>query len=306
MQDFRRRRGPVLAVLTTVAILLAGCAAQRDLPEQPPLDELQSIDLCALAPDDEVNAEVSDVLGSGEMRRTLGQCWFTSPAGSFWMSLANDADDLPASVREESDDVAVEKGEHGIILDTRPFDGDRCGSRTLVSDTGYIIDVSHGTSATPAECDIVKDLSRLVLRNLGEDVPSIDWPADSVARADLCTAVHDHDVAGALDISEEMVVQSANRFDCRIGTATEEVDLSFDTRVSAVEGTEPEHVEVGGRPALSTEDGCVLAIDLGENSVLAERVKDGRDALDVSTHSTAFDCADLPNALDGLVRELAH
>lgn len=233
-------------VPVALVLLLGGCGpGERDLPERPPLAEWQAIDLCALAPPDQVTAEVNDVLGRGWMRSTL------------------------------------------------------------VSDAGYILQLNGPVSAGVGTCEILDGLGELVLANLAAEVPTIDWPDGTSGTVDLCAAVEEHGIGETLGIEDEVRVRSGNHFDCAVG-ATWDVEISFDTRVSLAEGSEQTPAEVAGRPALSTDGGCTLAIDLGQNPVLADMIEDGRDTLDVSTDSADVDCADLPAAVEGLVGSLAH
>lgn len=303
-QGARRCTGAVVpALLAALVLLLGGCGpGERDLPERPPLAELQAIDLCALARPDQVTAEVSDAVGRGWMRSALGECWFTSPNGSFWLKLA--PDELPDQVAEDDSEMPVEEVDGGRILDTTHPSAD-CLERTLVSDAGYILQLNGPVSAGDGTCDILDGLSRLVLSNLAAEVPTIDWPDGTSGTVDLCAAVEEYGIGETLGIEDEVTVRSANHFDCAVGGSWD-VEISFDARVSVVEGSEFTEVEVGGRPALSTDGGCTLAIDLGENPVLADMIEDGRDALDVSTDSADVDCAGLPAALEGLVGSLAH
>ncbi|WP_147915706.1 hypothetical protein [Ruania zhangjianzhongii] len=303
-QGMRRRAGAVVpVVLAALVLLLGGCGpGERDLPERPALAELQVIDLCALAPPDQVTAEVSDALGRGWMRSTLGECWFTSPSGAFWLKLA--PDELPDQVAEDDPEVPVEDVDGGRILDTTSPSAD-CLERTLVSDADYILQLNGPVSAGDGTCEILDGLGELVLANLAADVPTIDWPDGTSGTVDLCAAVEEHGIGEALGIEDEVTVRSANHFDCAVG-ASWDVEISFDTRVSLAEGSEQTPAEVAGRPALSTDGGCTLAIDLGQNPVLADMIEDGRDTLDVSTDSADVDCADLPAALEGLVGSLAH
>ncbi|WP_146133011.1 hypothetical protein [Knoellia remsis] len=298
-----RSLATVLAVGAAAA--LGGCGAgERDLPTEPALGELQSIDLCALAPEEQVATEVSDAIGRGFMRSRLGSCWFTSPGGSLWLELAPGRADLSDDVRQNNSEVAVQKVPGGQILDTAPRQS-RCSSRTLVSDRGYIIEVNGGAGTSKGACDLVTGLGKVVLGNLAKGVPTISWPEGSSGTVDLCTAVEKAGVAEALGV-EGVEALSANRFTCAVGEQ-QRVTVSFDSRVSAVKGAATRDITVGGRPALSFEDGCNLAIDLGPNATLARMIEGGRDSLDVEfTTARAAECEPLPQAVDDLVKSLAH
>lgn len=301
----RKHSARLLVVLVAAAtVLLTGCTPQRDLPEQPALGDLQTIDLCALAPPDQVKDEVSDALGRGWMRMTLGACWFQAPATSIWMELAPDRDLLPDSVTEDDPEVSVTEVEGGLIMDTSGPHSP-CTQRTLVSDRGYVIEVNAGTTPRDGLCPVLDSLGVLVLGNLATEVPTIEWPEGTVGHVDLCAAVAESDLPEELGVDSDIEAGSANHFDCQIG-GYNSLKVSFDSRVTAVKGESRTRTEIGGQPTLSSDEGCSLAIDLGENPELARRIDDGRDALDVELNPQDADCDALPDALDSLVRLLAH
>lgn len=298
-----RSRLRTLAVgFATAAMVLSlsACGAPaRDLPDRPPLADQQALALCALVPAAQLS-ELSDALGHGSMSRGLGDCEITSAVGGFGLSLA--PDELSDMVAKEHPEAATEEVEGGLVIDSAP--NSHCTERTLVSDSGYVIEVT-GVAVSMTECPILDDLGRLVLRNLASDVPTIDWPEGSAGRMDLCAAVEEAGLGEALGVEDSVFVRSANRAACAVGDSWD-VQLAFHTRMPADLDGDYSESEIGGRSALSSDGGCRNWIDLGENEVLAELVKGGRDVLFVSTSSADVDCADLPAALDTLVRSLAH
>lgn len=301
----RERHAPLLLVLVTaVAVVLTGCTPQRDLPEQPSLADLQAIDLCALAPPDQVADEISDALGRGWMRMTLGACWFEAPGTSLWMELAPDHDQLPDSVTEEDPEVPSTEVEGGLVLDTSGPHSP-CTQRTLVSDRGIVIEVNAGTAPGDGLCSVLDALGGVVLGNLAAEVPTIAWPEGTTGHVDLCAAVADSDLLEKLDVDSDVEARAANHFDCQVG-GLNSLEISFDSRVLSPGDASGTRTEVAGQPALSSSGGCELAIDLGENPELARRIEDGRDALDITVDPQYASCADLPDAMDSLVRSLAH
>lgn len=184
------------------------------------------------------------------MSQQLGTC---SISGVFTIRLSLAPPDLPDVVARQEPDVDVTEVPGGLVIDSLPHSP--CNQRTLVSDTGHVMFL-EGTSASRTDCGDIELLGPLVLANLAQGVPTIEWPQDSAGRMDLCAAVTE---AG-----------------------------------------------IGGRAALSADEGCRLWVDLGENAVLAELVEGGRDVLKVHSRSAGLDCSALPAALDSLVSSLAH
>lgn len=298
----RSRQGTLAVGFATAALVLSlsACGAPaRDLPERPPLADQQAIDLCALVPAEQL-AEISDALGRGSMSQKLGDCEITSAVTGFGLSLA--PDELPDVVADEDPDAAVAEVEGGLVIDSAP--NSHCTERTLVSDTGYVIEVT-GVAHSLTECPILDDLGRLVLRNLAADVPTIDWPDGSAGRTDLCAAVEEAGIGEALGIEDSVSVRSANHADCTVGDSWD-VAISFNTRMPTEPERDHSESEIGGQSALSSDDGCRLWVDLGGNPVLAELLEGGRDVLAVSTASADVECAALPAAVEPLVLSLVH
>lgn len=295
-------RASVLAAIA--ALMLGACGpGARDIPDQPPLADQQAIDLCALAPQDQVAAEVSDVVGRGWMRMTLGECWFEVGATPIWLSLA--PEELPDSVTEDDPDFPAEQVDGGLIIDTSGANR-TCLSRALVSDRGYVIDLAGGLGEE-GSCEILDALGTLVLSNLAAGVPTIEWPAGTAGTVDLCSALEELSVAEALGVEEDVVVDSANRFSCQLGSGLGDTTVEFGTRLpDAADIDGGSEIEVAGQSAVSSDGGCTLAIDLGENAALAERIDGGRDVLKVDASEADVDCGALPGALEELVSSLAH
>ncbi|MDN5727734.1 MAG: hypothetical protein L0G99_17665, partial [Propionibacteriales bacterium] len=149
-------RSALMTVLVVAVMMLgSGCAPSRDLPDQPPLKDLQSINLCALAPPEQVKIDVSDAIGRGWMRQSLGACWFTTPNGSLWMEQANDRAELPDAVLKEDSETEVQSVTGGRILNSRSGSSARCSQRTLISDRGYVINLNAGASVGDAQCQVL-------------------------------------------------------------------------------------------------------------------------------------------------------
>lgn len=293
------------SVLTAVAALTLGACGpgSRDIPDQPALADQQAIDLCALAPEDQLAAEVSDAIGRGWMRMTLGECWFEAGATSLWLSLA--PEELPDAVTQDDPDFPAQEVDGGLIIDTSGANR-TCLSRALVSDRGYVIDLAGGLGEE-GSCEILDALGALVLSNLAAGVPTIEWPADSAGTVDLCSALEELSVTEALGVEDDVVVNSASRFSCQLGTGLGDTTVEFGTRLpDAADVDGGSEIDVAGQLAVSSDGGCTLAIDLGENAALAERIDGGRDVLKVDAGETDVDCGVLPGALEELVGSLAH
>lgn len=102
-----------------------------------------------------------------------------------------------------------------------------------------------------------------------------------------------------------MEVRTGNHAECMVGDSWD-LNIAFGTVMPSAPDVDVTETEIGGRAALSADEGCRLWVDLGENAVLAELVEGGRDVLKVHSRSAGLDCSALPAALDALVSSLAH
>ncbi|GAB3822253.1 hypothetical protein GCM10028820_32250 [Tessaracoccus terricola] len=107
----------------------------------------------------------------------------------------------------------------------------------------------------------------------------------------LCAAVTDAGIGEALGIEGPVEVRTGNHAECMVGDSWD-LNLAFGTVMPPAPAVDAAETEIGGRAALSADEGCRLWVDLGENPVLAELVDGGRDGLD---------CSALPATLEPLV-----
>ncbi|MGO2036553.1 MAG: hypothetical protein ACTH2U_08745 [Brevibacterium sp.] len=310
-----------LIAMTTLALLaLTGCAflaEEREFPAEQPLEVRQSLDVCALVPTAEVRERLpGDIpVGNGRIVIALDQCWFTMPAGAFWITLADQRDDLPEWVREvDEEEATTSQVEGGEVISSNAGGSTRC-SIHAVSESGLILSVHYNLpgAVTDEWCDFFASFAELALGTLAAEIPQVAWTDDSPARVDLCASARDNGLHDRLGVADKDEAIHDDHRDCEVqyeGDASpfHGARVRLGVYSDFEETDRAAATEVAGHEALLRDQpgtNCELSVGMGTDPVLQKYAgKKTKYAVVVEAYpAEGVECSELLTAVEPLIAD---
>lgn len=321
--------GPVVGLLCC-ALLLSACGVPRAVPERADPQVYASLDICGVVPVKQLQASHP----GAEVQPTI------SLPASCAVHLNDDrdkgGDSISVSIVDSKVPDAVRtKGGSGVtdesvagstVVDVAAAEEASCVSYVL-SDSGIWLSISPGRAGDEERgsqiCGVVTDLARSVAARLNAGVPTIDWPAQSLFRKDVCALTESSGLAGSLGIEAELQAHPTH-LQCGysasgstpgpLNAAIVSVDIDGEWR--DIPGQDVKRLTIAGHRAevdgslVSDEDGhgglCTISIDFGPNPEIERRYRsDERETLRVSLMSRGrYGCESAVPAVTALVESL--
>ncbi len=317
----RGRTAVALLTAISLALTLAACSPDRTLPAPADPQVYATLDVCSLVQIDDLDAEVRLT----RSRAVPSPCRVETASGlSATVSTVSEVPE--GATRRDSDGLTEEEADHGVALhlDAAP-PAEGCRSY-VIGDNGLRLKVDWALAdpEDPASCEFIRTVASTLLGQIDGPLPTLDWPAGSLYRQDLCAVV---DQSGLADLVGPQVEVTPGHADLRCTISSTDMAEGPPKRRLKVQATltqsphaftsrTDEQVEVAGRRAVLRESAgkrCELLIDLGPNPVLsrlygrdqAGHEQDPREALEMEFDvKDSYNCADLPHDVTGLVELL--
>lgn len=179
-------------------------ASERDLGPDPGIDGYRTLDLCALVPAATLRAAFVQVGGAGQVKANANgpaSCRYALDGKGAWahVELAVPRDELPADVRTTDPGTnKVDATEAGLLIHDPAS-----AFIHVLSPSGYVLRITGPGDTLDAQ-RLAMALGTSARERLTQAPPKLAVPDTAVSGRDLCEAVRQADVVGALGLEGDV------------------------------------------------------------------------------------------------------
>ena len=327
MRPFPRVRvHPVLRGLVIIvgcALVVSGCALPRNLPAQAEPSVYASLDTCGVVPTGELRNRHPALTATPFFGMPIS-CQVEPVPDRGFISVSEVSVPLPTEVTALGQEgVTDEQQENGAVVHEatrlhpcRSYVIGENGVRLMFE--GHASPSAPSTEPTAELCQLLREAAAATLRTFHRPVPTINWPADSLYRKDLCGLVESTGLPMAFGLQANILAQPSH-LQCR-QQKLNSTDVIRYLTVEATIGTLPPEgpgrssLTVAGHAAVLTSSQrsgksvpgvvqCGLNVTFRPNdywSTLQQRTLS--EGLQVTVHAREpFDCQSIVDAATPLV-----